>query len=148
MAAFNKIQDFVEQLGLAVHNLNTHTFKVALNRSDAAAGAGSAVQATDTILANIVQPTGTGYAPIDVLNTWAESGGTGTMTGTKAVFTAGAGDWQTFRYVVLYNDDATSPADALAGYWDYGSDLQLNNGETFSVKFNNSDTTGTILTIA
>jgi hypothetical protein len=64
------------------------------------------------------------------------------------VFTAGAADWQTFRYVVLYNDDTTTPTDQLIGFWDYGSDLQLNNGETFSVKFNNSDTTGTILTIA
>jgi hypothetical protein len=150
MAAFNKIQDFVEQLGLAIHNLNTHTLKVALNRSDAAAGAGAAVQATDTILANVVQPTGTGYTAggIDTLNTWAEAAGTGTLTGTKAVWTAGAADWQSFRYVVLHNDDATSPADALIGYWDYGSDLTLGNGETFSVKFNNSDTTGTILTIA
>lgn len=147
MAAYNKIQDFVEQLGLAVHNLNTHTLKVALNRSDAAAGAGSAVQATDTVLTDIVQPTGTGYTAggIDTQNTWAESGGTGTLTGTKAVWTAGAGDWQSFRYVVLHNDDAT---DRLIGYWDYGSDLTLGNGETFSVKFNSSDTTGTIFTIA
>lgn len=148
MAAFNKIQDFVEQLGLARHNLNTNTLRVALNRSDAAAGAGSAVQATDTVLADIVQPTGTGTSPIDTQNTWAESGGTGTLTGTKCVFTAGAADWQTFRYVVLYNDDTTTPTDQLIGFWDYGSDLQLNNGETFSVKFNNSDTTGSILTIA
>jgi hypothetical protein len=141
MAAFNKIQDFVEQLGLARHNLNTATFKVALARST------DAPSATDTVLADITQPTGTGYAPIDTLNTWAEAAGTGTMTGTMSVFTAGAGDWQTFRYVMLYNDDTVTPTDQLAGWWDYGSDLQLNNGETFSVKYNNSVTTGTILTI-
>ena len=146
MAAFAKIQDFAEQIGLAVHNLNTHALTIALNRSDAAAGAGAAVQATDTVLADIVQPTGTGYAPVDTLNTWAEAAGTGTLTGTKCVFTAGAGDWQSFRYVVLYND--THASDALVGYWDYASDLTLGNGETFSVKFNASDTTGTILTIA
>jgi hypothetical protein len=99
-------------------------------------------------LANITQPTGTNYAPIDTQNTWAEAAGTGTLTGTKCVFTAGAADWQSFKYVVLYNDDATSPADALIAWWDYGSDLTLGNGETFSVKFNSSDTTGTILTLA
>ena len=148
MAAFVKIQDFAEQIGLARHNLNTHTLKVALNRSDAAGGAGAAVTATDTILANIIQPTGTGYAPIDTQNTWAESGGTGTLTGTKCVFTAGGADWQSFRYVVLYNDDTTTPDDQLIGYWDYTTDLTLGNGETFSVKFSNSDTTGTILTLA
>jgi hypothetical protein len=150
MAAFNKIQDFVEQLALARHNLNTHTLKVALNRSDAAAGAGAAVVATDTILANVVQPTGTGYTAggIDTLNTLAEAAGTATLTGTKAVWTAGAGDWQSFRYVVLHNDDTVTPDDQLIGFWDYGSDLTLLSGETFSVKFNNSDTTGSILTIA
>lgn len=147
MAAFNKIQDFVEQLGLARHNLNTNTLRIALVRSDAAAGAGSAPQATDTVLADVVQPTGTGYSPIDTQNTWAESAGTGTLTGTKCVFTAGAGDWQSFRYALLFNDDTTTPTDQLVGYWDYGSDLTLANGETFSVKFNNSETTGTILTI-
>lgn len=147
MAAFNKIQDFVEQLGLARHNLNTNTLKIALNRSDAAAGAGAAVQASDTVLADIVQPTGTGYAPVDTLNTWAEAAGTATLTGTKCVFTAGGADWQSFRYAVLYNDDTTTPTDQLIGWWDYGSDLALGNGETFSVKFNGSDTTGSILTL-
>lgn len=150
MAAFNKIQDFVEQLGLARHNLNTHTLKVALVRSDAAAGAGSAPQATDTVLADVVQPTGTGYTAggIDSLNTWAESGGTATLTATKAVWTAGAADWQSFRYVLMYNDDTTTPTDQLIGFWDYGSDLTLGNGETFSWKPNNSETTGTVLTLA
>lgn len=148
MATFTKINDFVEQLGLARHNLSTGTLKVALNRSDAAGGAGAAVTAADTVLADIVQPTGTSYAPIDTQNTFAESGGTATLTGTKCVFTAGAADWQSFRYVVLYNDDTSTPTDQLIGFWDYLSDLTLGNAETFSVKFNNSDTTGTILTLA
>jgi hypothetical protein len=149
MAAFNKIQDFVDQLGLARHNLNTGTLRVALNRSDAAAGAGAAVVATDTVLADVVQPTGTGYTAggIDTLNTWAEAAGTGTLTGTKAVWTAGAADWQSFRFVVLFNDDTVTPTDQLIGWWDYGLDLLLGNGETFSVKFNNSETTGSILTL-
>lgn len=148
MAAFNKIQDFVEQLGLAKHDLTTHVLKVALNRSDAAGGAGAAVVVTDTILVNIVQPTGTGYTAggEDTQNTFAEAAGTATLTGTKVVWTAGAADWQSFRYVVLHNDTQTSPADALIGFWDYGSDLTLGNGETFSWKPNNSETTGTILT--
>ena len=53
MAAFNKIQDFVEQLGLARHNLNTHTLKVALATS------ADGPQATDTVLADVTQVTGT-----------------------------------------------------------------------------------------
>jgi hypothetical protein len=142
MATYNKILDFVEQLGLARHNLNTHTLKVALARST------DPIVNTDTVLADITQPTGTGYAPIDTQNTWAEAAGTGTLTGTKCVFTAGGADWQSFKYVVLYNDDTVTPTDQLICWWDYGSDLTLGNGETFSIKFNASDTTGTIFTLA
>ena len=144
MATFTKIQDFVEQLGLATHNLNTGTLNIALSRSDADAGAGAAVQVTDTVLANFVQPTGSGYVVTDTQNTFAEASGTATLTGTKVVFTA-TGTWQSFRYAVIYN---AAGSGNLIGFWDYGSDLILADGETFSVKFNNSDTTGTILTIA
>lgn len=140
MAAYVKFQDFVEQLGLAVHNLNVHTLKVALVRST------DPPLVTDTVLGDMTQVTGTGYTADgqDTQNTWAESGGTGTLTGTKVVWTAGANDWLTFRYVVLHNADALL---RLIAYWDYSSDLLLNTGETFTVKFNGSETTGTILTI-
>jgi hypothetical protein len=140
LAAFNKFQDFVEVLGLAGHNLNTHTFNVYLSNATPSAS-GDAVKAD---LAEITNQNGY-TAPIDTQNTWAESGGTGTMTGTKCVVTA-TGTVGPFQYVALYND--THASDALCGWWDYSGALTLANGETFSVKFNNSDTTGTILTIA
>ena len=142
MASFNKFQQFVEDLGLGVHNLNTGTLNVYLSNA-APSAAGDAVKAD---MAEI--STGNGYTgPVDTQNTYAESGGTGTLTGTKVVITA-SGAVGPFQYVVLYNDTPSSPADPLIGWWDYGSALSLANGETFSIKFNNSDTTGTILTIA
>lgn len=105
--------------------------------------------ATDTGLASwTAQPTGTGYTAggEDVQNTLAEAAGTATVTGTKVVWTAGAADWLSFRYVGFYND--TAAGDNAVCWWDYGSDLVLGNGETFSLKFNGSDTTGTIFTLA
>lgn len=144
MATFNKIQDFVDQLGLAKHNLNTDTQKVMLVNSPAPV-------ATNTVKADLTEiSAGNGYTAggEDSQNTWAESSGTGTLTGTKIVWTASAGTIGPFRYAVIYNDTQTSPADPLIGWWDYGSSITLNAGETFSVKFNGSDTTGTILTIA
>jgi hypothetical protein len=36
---------------------------------------------------------------------------------------------------VLYNDDPTSPADPLICYFDYGSDLTLNDGEALLLNF-------------
>jgi hypothetical protein len=142
MAAFNKFQQFVEDLGLGVHNLNTGTLNVYLSNAVPSAAA----DAVKTDLAEI--STGNGYTgPVDTQNTFAETGGTATLTGTKVVVTA-SGAVGPFQYVAIYNDTPTSPADPLIGWWDYGSALTLQNGETFSIKFNNSDTTGTILTIA
>jgi len=142
MASFNKFDQFVEDLGLGVHNLNTGTLNVYLSNAAPSASA----DAVKTDLAEI--STGNGYTgPVDTQNTFAESGGTATLTGTKVVITA-SGSVGPFQYVALYNDTPTSPADPLIGWWNYGSALTLANGETFSIKFNNSDTTGTILTIA
>ena len=52
-----------------------------------------------------------------------------------------------FRYYVLYNDTATSPADALIAWWDHGSAVTLADTETFTVKFSNA-TPGAIFTLA
>jgi len=142
MATYNKFQQFVEDLGLGVHNLNTGTLNVYLSNATPSAS-------LDAVKADLAEiSTGSGYTgPIDTQNTFAESSGTATLTGTKCVVTA-SGAVGPFRYVALYNDTPTSPADPLIAWWDYGSALTLASGETFSVKFNNSDTTGSILTIA
>lgn len=142
MATYNKFEDFVEQLGLGKHNLNTDALHVYLSNTTPSASA-------DAIKADLAEiSAGAGYTAdgIDTLNTYVESGGTGTLTGTKAVWTS-TGAFAAFRYVVLMNFTQTSPAKPLICWWDYGSALNLANGETFSVKFNNSDTTGTIATI-
>jgi hypothetical protein len=143
MAAYNKFQDFVDQLGQGKHVFGTHVFKVALTNG--------APVATNTILANITQISGTnGYTTggTDAQVTWAETTGTATATGTMVVFTASGGSIGPLQYAVLYNDTQTSPVDPLVCWWDYGSALTLLNGETLSVKFNSSATTGSIFTLA
>lgn len=136
MAAYNKFQDFVEQLCLGKHLLGAadHVCKVYLttNTPDAAA---------DAVKVDLVESvTGTGYTAggTDVQNAVTETSGTASVTGVDVVWTAGAADWTTFRYVVLYNDTQTSPADPLIAWWDYGSALVLGNGETFTVDFGSS----------
>ncbi len=135
MASYVKYEIFPEHLAGKVHDLlgtggAADALKVAIH-SDAP------VVATDTVLADLTQVTGTGYSAggIGIGNNGTRSGGTFTLVGTDQTWTAGAADWTSGRYVALYNDTPTSPADPLIADWDYGAAFTLGNGETFTVDF-------------
>lgn len=135
MATYNKYQDFVEQLCKGVHQLHAagHTFKIALTNTAPNAG-------THTGRGDITEiSTGNGYtqnaAGLDIQNDMSESSGTATVTAVDVTVTASGGTVGPFRYVAIFNDSATSPADALVCYYDYGSALTLNDGEAFTVDF-------------
>jgi hypothetical protein len=141
MAAYNKFNDFSEQFTRGVHDFDAHTFKVALTNT--------APTAANTILADITQISGTnGYTTGGTATTitLSETTGTTTVQGTQVVFTAAGGSMGPFRYYVLYNDTATSPADALIAWFDHGSAVTLADTETFTIKFNNA-TPGTVFTL-
>lgn len=139
MASFQKVNQFVEDVGKKVHNLNSDTLKIMLVNSPAPTSA-STVRGGLTEIAN-----GNGYTTggTAVASTaYSQSGGTASLTGTDVVFTA-SGSMGPARYAVLYNDTPTSPADPLIGFWDYGSSITLAAGETLTVDFST-----TIVTIA
>lgn len=143
MAAANKFNDFVNQLGLAKHQFSTDVQKVML--------ALTAPVATNSVKGDITEiAAGNGYTSggNSIANSWASVSGVGTLTGTKVTWTASGGNIADFRYVVLYNDTQTSPSKPLLLYWDNGSTVTLATGATFTVKFNSGDPTGTVLTIA
>ena len=142
MASAVKYQQFVEDLGNKVHDLvgTNDTLKVML--SNAAPNV-----ATHQVRADVTElTTGGGYTSggIDTQNDGSESGGTLTVTGVDVVFTASAGTIGPFQYAILYNDTPSSPADPLIQYWNYGSPITLQDGETFTVDFSGN----TLLTIA
>jgi hypothetical protein len=142
MAAYNKFNDFSEQLAKGAQNFGTDTYKAALSNT--------APVATNTILSDITQISAVnGYTSGGTATTISvsETTGTTTVSGTQVVFTASGGSIGPFRYVVLYNDTTTSPNKPLVAWWDYGSSLTLADGETFTVKFSNT-TPGAIFTLA
>jgi len=131
MAAYNKFETCVGDLGLKVHELNADTCKVYLTNNAPSAS-------LDSVKADLAEiSAGNGYTSggEDSTNTYSETSGTGTLAGTDIVWTASGGTIGPFRYAVLYNDTPTSPADPLIAWWDYGSSITLNDGETFTVDF-------------
>ena len=130
MATYQKFETFVGDLGLKVHNLNTDTLECYL--SNAAPDA-----ALDSVKADLAEITiENGYTgPEDTTNTYSEASGTGTLAGTDITITASAGTIGPFRYVVLQNTTPTSPLDPLISWWDYGSAITLQDGESFTIDF-------------
>lgn len=133
MAAYNKFQDFVEQVLTAKHDFTAagHVFKVYASNAAPSASA-DAVKAD---LAEITAVNGYPSGGTDVANTLSETTGTATVAGTDVVWTASGGSFGALQYVALYNDTQTSPADPLVSWWDYGSSITVLDGETFTVDF-------------
>lgn len=141
MAAFNKFNSFVEHLAEKVHDLGADTLKVMLTNT--------APVATNSVRADLTElEAGNGYTTGGATATVASSSQTG---GTYKLVLDDPPTWTAtgamgpFRYAVLYNDTPTSPADPLIGWWDYGSSITLQTGETFKVDF---DPTNGVLTLA
>ena len=143
-SAWNKFQDFSEQLSRGVHDFDAHTFKIALTNT-----APIATQTTWNVTDHPAPAAANGYTAGGTATTISisETTGTTTVSGTQVVFTATAGGIGPFRYAVLYNDTATSPADAAIAYFDYGSSITLGDTETLTLKFNNASP-GTRFTLA
>ena len=147
MATFNKLNGFVEHLAEKVHNLGSDQLVIAL--SNTAPGAESpdpSVNTADCILANVTEISYTNLSSRNITTSAsAQASGTYKLTLTDLVLTASGGSVGPFRYVYIYNDTPTSPADPLIGYYDYGSALTLNDGETLTIDF---DGTNGVLTVA
>ena len=135
MASYNKFNQFVADIAQKVHNLSTSadSLKVALT------AAANAPVATNTVLANLTEVAYTNLSTRAlVISASSQSSGTFTLKITDLVLTA-SGTVATFRYVVIYNDTPTSPADPLIAWYDYGSNVALANGDTFTLDFDGTN---------
>jgi hypothetical protein len=140
MATFNKINAFVENVAEAVHNFGTHAFVLFL------CAAANAPVATNSVLGDLTTIAYTNLSSRAITtSSSSQTSGTYRWIATDVVLTAGGGAVAAFRYVGIYNDTPTSPADPLVGWYDYGSALTLNDTETLTVDF---DGTNGVLSIA
>lgn len=133
MASFAKFRQFVEDVAHGVHDLESDQLVVAL------CAAANAPVNTNTVLANLTQASYTNCSSRNVTTTSsAQTAGTYKLTLTDLTLTASGGTVGPFRYVVLYNDTPTSPADPLIGWYDYGSDITLAAGESLLINFDDA----------
>jgi hypothetical protein len=135
MAAYNKYNQFAQDILRGVHNLTsfpatggTLIFALSNTAGDADATKATLSQITQTVYTN--------------LSSRALAAGTCTITNGTAIVsandwagTASGGTVASFRYIILYNDTPTSPADPLIAWYDYTSAVTLLDGETFTVDF-------------
>jgi hypothetical protein len=126
VATFNKFNAWVENM-VEGANLATDTFVVALTNT--------LPTAANSVLADITQISYTNLSARTLTTaSSSQTGGVYSLVLNDLVLTA-SGPVATFRYVVLYDDTVTSPADPLICWYDYGSAVTMAAAETFTIDF-------------
>lgn len=138
MATYVKYQKGVEALLEAI-NAGSDTWKIALSNT----APNVATNATLSDAAEI--SAGNGYTAggnAASVSSSTQTGGTYKLVlNSPSTWTATGGSIGPLRYAILYD----STTDNLVGYWDYGSSITLNAGDTFTV---NLDGTNGVFTVA
>jgi hypothetical protein len=99
---------------------------------------------TACVLANVTQVAYTNLSSrLLTVSASSQTSGTYSLVINDLVLTSSGGTTGPFRYVYIYNDTPTSPADPLIAYFDYGSSITLADGETLTLDFGTN-----LLTIA
>jgi len=134
MAAFVKFEAFTEHLAEKVHNLGADALTIALSNDAPSAS-------LDAVLADLTSQVSYANcsARVPTISGSVQTGGVYKLTLADLVLTASGGSVGPFRYIILYNDTPTSPADPLIGYYDYGSSITLLTGETLTINFDDAN---------
>jgi hypothetical protein len=126
MAVFNKFNSFVEAVAEGTHNLGSNQLTLALSNV--------APTASNSVLADITQITYTNLSTRNLTTTASsQTGGLYKLVVSDITLTSTGGSTGPFRYVVVYN--STAAGGPLIGWYDYGTSLTLNSGESLAVDF-------------
>jgi hypothetical protein len=126
---FNAWKDNVVEVAQSA----TDQFVVAL------CAAANAPVATNSVLADLTQISYTNLSSRNITtSSSSQTTGTYSLVFADLVLTASGGSVATFRYVVIYDDTPSSPADPLVLFYDYGSNVTLADTETFTLDFGSS----------
>jgi len=135
MATFQKVNDFVAN---AVHNMDLESDQIVVALSNTAPGSETLNPTSDDngVLSNVTEIAYTNLSSRNVTTTSStQTGGTYKLVLADLTLTSSGGSTGPFRYVYLYNETVATPADPLVGYYDYGSSLTLNDGDSLTIDF-------------
>lgn len=138
MVAYNKFNQFTEDLTRGVHNFSSgaQTFKVMLTNT--------APVATNAVYADVsgteLTTTG-GYTVGGIASAMSDSTSSGVekVLATNVTWTGSGGGMGPFRYVIVYNTTPASPLKPLVSWYDYGSSISLAAADTFTVSFDGTN---------
>ncbi|MFN9803973.1 MAG: hypothetical protein ACK54Y_09115 [Bacteroidota bacterium] len=126
MAVFNKFNAFVEAVAEKVHNLGSDQLTLALTNT--------LPTSANSVLADITQISYTNLSTRNLTTTASsQTGGLYKLVVSDITLTSTGGSTGPFRYVVVYN--STAAGGPLIGWYDYGTSLTLNSGESLAVDF-------------
>ena len=126
MAVFNKFNSFVEAVAEKLHDLGADQLTLALTNS--------APSAANTQLSDITQISYTNLSTRNITRTSSsQTAGLYKLVVADTTLTSTGGSTGPFRYLVVYN--STTASGLLIGWYDYGTALTLNSGESLSVDF-------------
>lgn len=135
MPALNKFNTFSYDLARGAHNLSADVLKVMLTATlPVAANAVYSDVSTAEVVAGNGYTTGGLQA---VITSLLQSGGVTTLK-LQAVKWTATGPIGPFQYAILYNATTASPLKPLIGWYDYGSQITMASGDTFTESFNAS----------
>ncbi len=129
MNTFNKFNDFAAALGKKKHDFNNDALQMMLTNVLPTA---TMVQFSD--LTEITAENGYTAGGVSVpVTSWSGTDGIAKLVNDDAEITASGGTIGPFRYAVLYNSSSTGGP--LIGWFDYGSELTLQDGHILALDF-------------
>jgi hypothetical protein len=131
MAAYNKFNIFVEDVNEGVHNMASNQLEVALTAT------ANAPVATNSVLTDLTPITYTDLSARTItLNTSGQNpAGTYELSLVDLTINCTGAGANAFQYVAVFNQGTAVKTDPLICWFNYGSSLQLNNGESLTIDF-------------
>jgi hypothetical protein len=134
MATYNKFNLMTQDVCEGAHDFASGgaTYKVMLTNT--------APVATNHLYGDISGnevANGGGYTTGGISSAMSDISASGTekVLATNVTWTGSGGGMGPFRYAVIYCSSQTTPLKPLVCWFDYGSSISLNSGDTFAVSF-------------